>query len=82
VPTATDFSAVPHSTGHSLRVGEEAERHPAEQASSVVGPGLSQHDHQETGDVVGAVTVRTPRLGELGVFEQSDAVAHRDQVVE
>ena len=73
---------VAHLAVDALGVDEEPVGEPGEIDDGGVVPRLAARGHEHPGHVVGAVAVPDPWLGELGVLERADRVAHRDDVVE
>ena len=65
-----------------LRLVQEPHRNRGEAVHQAIGVGLSGGDDKDTGDVVGAVAVLGPGLGEPSVLESATTVRQPQQMVE
>ncbi len=81
-PPTPGGTPVAHLAVDALRVDEEPVGEPGETDDGGVALRLAARGHQHAGHVVGAVAVADPWLGELGVLERADRVAHGDDVLE
>jgi hypothetical protein len=82
VPPPACFAPVADLAVDALGISEEQKGCPAELTNPPIGRRLAGDDDEETGHVVGAVAVFSPWSSVIGVFEQPDVVAQRQEMAE